>query len=155
MRSTLQAIKTYLWGWNVGTFCSTNTGFRDIRLRENRKCTEWPQTEVEHLTVKVLCIHIIISPEAQIVVRFALRLAVYEIQYVQLSLAKIGIAPNNLNLNLKLLTVKGTLYTLNTYLWRPNFGPFCSTISRFRDTTPTRSAKIGDASNDTKLNLNF
>ena len=36
---TLQALKTYLSGWNFDPFCSTSTGFRDIR---NRKCTEWP-----------------------------------------------------------------------------------------------------------------
>ncbi len=45
---------TYLSGWNFGLFCSTSTttGYRDIRLVENRKWTEWPQTELEHLTVK-------------------------------------------------------------------------------------------------------
>ena len=51
------------------------------KVGEKRKCTEWPQTELEHLTVK------------------------------------------------------STLYTLNTYLWGSNFGPIRSTISLFRDTT--------------------
>ncbi len=51
-------------------------------------------------------------------------------------------------------TVKSTLYTLNTYSWGSNFGPFRSTISRFRDTICTRSAKIGNAPNYPKLNLN-
>ena len=51
-------------------------------------------------------------------------------------------------------TVKSTLYTLNTYPWGPNFGPFGSTISRFRETTCKRSAKIGNAQDDSKLNLN-
>ncbi len=69
------------------------------KVGENRKCTEWPQTELEHLTVK------------------------------------------------------NTLYTLNTYPWRPNFGPLRSTISRMWDKTCTRSAKIGNAPNDPKLNL--
>ncbi len=32
------------------------------------------------------------------------------------------------------LTVKSTLYALNTYHRDPNFGPFCSTTSRSRDT---------------------
>ena len=32
------------------------------------------------------------------------------------------------------LTVTSTLYTLNKYPWAPNVDPFCSTISRFRDT---------------------
>ncbi len=52
------------------------------------------------------------------------------------------------------LTVKSTLYTLNTYPWGPPFAPFRSTISRFRDTTCTRSVKIGNALNDPKLNSN-
>ncbi len=45
-------------------------------------------------------------------------------------------------------TVTTTLYTLNIYPWGPNFGPVYSTISCFWDTTNTRSAKIGNASND-------
>ncbi len=63
---------------------------------KNRKCTEWPQTKIKHLTVKT------------------------------------------------------TLHTLHTYPWDPNFGLFCSTTSRFRD---TRSSKIENAPNDPKLNL--
>ena len=55
-----------------------------VQGQQNRKCTEWPQTELEHLTVK------------------------------------------------------GTLYTLNTYPWGSNFGLFCSTIKHFQDTTCTR-----------------
>ncbi len=51
------------------------------KVGENRKCTEWPQTELEHLTVQT------------------------------------------------------TIHTLNIYPWGPNFGPFNSTINRFRDTT--------------------
>ncbi len=69
------------------------------KVAENRKCTEWPQTELKHLTVKI------------------------------------------------------TLHTLNTYPRGSNFGPFRSTVSRFRDTTCTRWAKIGNAPNDPKLNL--
>ena len=75
-------------------------GFRDMRSPENRKWTEWPKTELEHLTVK------------------------------------------------------STLYTFNTYPCGPNFGPFRSTISRFRDTTCIRSPKIGNAPNEPELNLN-
>ncbi len=66
----------------------------EIHVSENRKCTEWPQTELEDLTVK------------------------------------------------------STLYTLNTYPWGPNFCPFRSTISRFQDKTYTRTAKIRNAPND-------
>ena len=48
------------------------------------------------------------------------------------------------------LTVKTTLYTLNTYPWGPNFSPFHSTTSSFQD---TGSLKIGNAPNDPKLSL--
>ncbi len=51
------------------------------------------------------------------------------------------------------LTVKSCPYTLNTYPWGPKFGPFRSTISRFRDTTCTRWPKIRNAPNDPELNL--
>ena len=39
------------------------------------------------------------------------------------------------------LNFNSTLYTLNTYPWGPNCGPFHSTISLFRDTTCIRSPK--------------
>ncbi len=64
------------------------------KVGENRKRIEWPQTELDHITVK------------------------------------------------------RTLYTLNTYPWGPNFSPFRSTISRFRDIWCTKWAKIGNAPND-------
>ena len=41
-------------------------------------------------------------------------------------------------------TVKSTLYVPNTYPGGPNFGPFRSKISRFRNPTCTRSEKIGN-----------
>ena len=66
---------------------------------------------------------------------------------------KIGNALNDPKLNLKHLTVKSTLYTLNTYPRGPNFDPFRSMVSRFRDTTCTRWAKIGNALNDPQMNL--
>ncbi len=46
---------TYQWGPNVGPFHSTNSLFSRYnmyKVSENRKCTEWPKTELEHLTVK-------------------------------------------------------------------------------------------------------
>ncbi len=57
--------------------------FSRHKVGENRKCTEWPQTELEHLTVN------------------------------------------------------STLYTLSTYPWGPNVGPFRLTKSCFQDTTYT------------------
>ncbi len=71
--------------------------YNTYKVGENRKCTEWPQTELDDSAVK------------------------------------------------------STLYTLNTYPWGPNFGPFRFMISGFQD---TKSSKIGNASSDPKLNLN-
>ena len=68
--------------------------------------------------------------------------------------AKIVNAPNDPKLTFKHLTVKRTLYTLNIYPRDPHFGPFRSMISHFWDTTCTRSAKIANALNNPKLNLN-
>ncbi len=95
--STLQALKTFLWHWNFCPFCSTATGFRDIRLPKNRKWNDpmWTWT-----------------------------------------------------LNSQQYSI-----TLSTYPWGRNFGPFCSTSSRFEDTC-TKSPKIGNAPNAPKLNLN-
>ncbi len=49
------------------------------KVSENRKCTEWPQTELEQLTVKNT-LYTLLTPEVQIFVRFAPRLAVSKIQ---------------------------------------------------------------------------
>ena len=150
MISTLQALKTYLWGCNFGPFCSTTIGFRDIRSPENRKCTEWPQTELEHLTVKITPCTLNTYPWGPILVRFALRVFVSEIQYVY----KVGENWKGTEwsqIELEHLTVKSTLYTLCTYPRSPNFGTLRSTTNRFHDTS---SSKIGNAPNDLKLNLN-
>ncbi len=56
--------------------------------------------------------------------------------------SKISNAPNDPNwTSIEHLTVKGTLYTIDTYPWSPNFGPLRSTTSRFRDTTCTRGRR--------------
>ncbi len=69
--------------------------FPRYKFAENRKCTEWPQTELEHLTGKSTLYTLNTYPEAQILVRFALWLAVFEIQGRQN-----GNAPNDPKLNL-------------------------------------------------------
>ena len=104
---TLNSQKYYIYTKYLplrSTFSSVllyNQRFSRYKVAENWKCTEWPQTELEHLTIK------------------------------------------------------STLYTINTHLWSPNFGPFRSMISHFRDTICTMSAKIGNAPNDPKLNLDI
>ncbi len=68
------------------------------KVGENRKCTEWPQTELEQLTVKST-LYTLLTPEGQIMVRFALRLAVSEIQGRQKS--KNALSDPKLNLNIQ------------------------------------------------------
>ncbi len=96
----LYTLNSYPCGPSLDQFRSRISCFSDTtctRSAKNWKCTEWPQTKLEHLTVK------------------------------------------------------STLYTLNTYPCGPNFRSFRSTTSRFRD---TKSSKIGNAPSDPKLNLN-
>ena len=87
-----------------------------------------------------------LPPEAQMLVRFALRSAVFKIQD-----RRKPEMHQMAQTEFEHLTVKGTLYTLNTYPWSPHFSLFCSTNSRFRD---ARSSTIWNAPNDPKLNLN-
>ncbi len=77
---------------------------------------------------KVPCVHWIVTPEAQISLRFALRPAVFEIQACRkLECTKL---PQN---DLKHWSAKTTLCTLNTHTRGPNFTPFRSTVARFPD----------------------
>ena len=81
VKSTLHTLSTYHRGPNVGPFHSVTSYFSRYGVVENgqnRKCTEWPHTDFE------------------------------------------------------ILTVKRTSYTQSNYPWGPNFGPFCSMISRFQ-----------------------
>ena len=74
--------------------------FSRYKVGENQKCTELPQAELEHLTIKsTLYILYILTTESQILVSFALRLAVSKMQTCTRS-AKIGNAPNAPKLNL-------------------------------------------------------
>ncbi len=96
---------------------------------KNRKCTEWPQTDLKHLTVKcTLCTKNIchaglnFSPFCSTTSRFW-----------ETKLSKIGNTPNDL----EYLTVKSTLYKLNTYLGIPYFYPillyYDHPFSRYQD----------------------
>ena len=82
-----------------------------------------------------------------------LRFAVSEIQHVQGRL-KSEMHQITLKLTWTLNSQRNSTYTKYLMPWGPNFGPFRSTISCFRDTTCTRLAKIGNPPNDSKLNLN-
>ncbi len=67
------------------TTLNTTSRFQDSRLskignQKNWKCTEWPQNNLKHLTVKSTLYTLSAYPEAQILVRFALQPAVFQIQ---------------------------------------------------------------------------
>ena len=58
--STSYTLSNYPRGPNLDPFCSMASHFQDIRftkIDKNRKCTEWSQNDLEHLTVKSTCIH--------------------------------------------------------------------------------------------------
>ena len=73
--------------------------------------------------------------------------------YNMFKVDKIGNAPNVPTLNLNTYSQRYSMY-IKCLPMRPKFGPFLSTISRFQDTTCSRSAKIGNAPTNPKLNLN-
>ena len=104
------------------------------------------QTELEHLPVKCTLINYPRGPN------FGPFLStISRFRDTCTRSAKIGNVPNDPQTDIEGLIVKGTLYTVNTYPPCPNFRPFCSTTSRFRD---KRSSNTGNAPNDPKLNLN-
>ncbi len=121
-------------------------------ISKSRKCTEWPQTELEHLRVKSTLYTLNTYPWGPNFAPFLSTISRFRDTTCMRS-AKVGNAPNDSKLNLN-TEVKSALYTLNTYPWGPNFALCRSTISRFRDTTCTRSVKIGNEPNDPKLNFN-
>ena len=71
--SILYTLNTHPWGPNITLFCSMISHFQETRLSKIRNGPKWPQNDLNHLSVKVPCIHWILTPEAQISLRFALR----------------------------------------------------------------------------------
>ncbi len=103
--------------WNFGPFCSTTTSFRDMRSPETRKCTEWPETELGHLTVKsTLYTLITYHWGSNFLFRCALRLALSE-KLQRYNMYKVGENRKYIEwpqTERDHITLKRTLYTLNT-----------------------------------------
>ena len=76
-KSTLHALNTYFWGPNIRPFSSTR-----YKIPKTRKCTEWPKTELKHW-VKSTLYTLNTYPWGPKLIRFALWLAISEIQHVQ------------------------------------------------------------------------
>ena len=124
--------------------------FSRHKVAENRKCLRMIPNWTWALNSQKYSIYTeLLTPEAQIVVlvRFALRLVVFEIHVEVGDNQKCSEWPQS---ELEHLTVKRTLYALDTYPWGPNFRLFCSMIRGFQD---TMLPKMGNAPNDPKLNL--
>ena len=102
-----------------------------VQVVKNRKCTEWPQTEYEHLTVKSTLYTLNTYP-----LRFKFSsVSLYDElfpRYKVFKNRKCTVWPQT---ELEHLTGKSTLYTVNTQPWGPNFGPFRSTTNSFQDIT--------------------
>ncbi len=108
--------------WSISLY---NHLFSRYKVAENRKCTEWPTK------------YLSLSTEAQILVRFALKLAVSEI-HVQ-GWWKSEMHRMSPKWTWTLNSQKWSTKVLVTYPWGLNFPPFCSRICGFQD---TRSPKI-------------
>ena len=120
--------------------------FSRYKAVENPKCTKWPQNDLKNLTVKSTRIHWIFTPETQILLRFALRPAVFR----DTRLSKIGNAPKIVEWAHSHLNVKSTMYTLNTHPRGKTFTLLHSTTRRFRD---TRLSKIVNRPNEPRMTL--
>ena len=151
-KSTLYTLNTYPWGPNFALFRSMISRFWDTA------CTRWakignapndPKLNLSTWQSNVFYINLILTHDAQILFRFALRIAVSEIQHVQGQRKSKRMALN------WTWTLNSQKYSICTkYIpWGPSCGQFCSAISRFRDTACKGWAKIGNEPNDPKLTL--
>ena len=96
------------------------------KVDENRKCTQWPQNDLNHLSVKSTLSTLNTHPRAKISLFFTLWPAIFEIQGCR----KSEMNPMTQN-DLNHLSVTSTLSTLNTHLWCQTFTPFRSTTTVF------------------------
>ena len=131
-RHTSTCIFTFFFnnkGLTFSLFRSATSCFRDTRLSKIGNAPKDPRMTLTTSVSKVPCVHWILAHEAQISLRFALRPANFEIQACQKR--KCTQWPHDY---LNHLRVKSTPCTLNTHPRGPNFNPFRSTTSHFRDT---------------------
>ncbi len=109
--------------------------FSRYKVARNRKCTEWPQTELEHLTVKRTLYTLNAYPWSPNFGLFRSTISRFQDTCTRARSAKNWNYIEWPHPELEHLTVRSTIYTQNTYPWGPKFCPFRCTISRFRYTT--------------------
>ena len=78
----LYTLNTYPRGPNFGPFRSTTSRFRATRFSKNGSAPNDPKLNLNTWQSKVPCMHEILTPEAQILLRFALRPAVSKISHI-------------------------------------------------------------------------
>ncbi len=122
-------LKTTMSNTKVHHICITSVTelqisprFMTYMLVENQKCTKWPQNDLKRFCQNNLYAHQVLTYEAQIVVRFALRAVVSR---CQLDCQKLEIT--KLNSDWPWTRVKSTLYTHYDYSRRPK----CWSISLY------------------------
>ena len=120
-------IYTIYWPHTLKSWSRTSC-FRDTRSSKIGNAPNDPKWTWTLNSQKYSTYRKYLTPEVQILIRFALWLAVSEIQGRQNQ--KFTEWPQT---ELEHLTINTTLYTLNTYPWGPKFAPFCSTTSIFED----------------------
>ncbi len=76
LKSTLYTINIHP-GFQFHSVSLIEKPFLRYNVVKNRKCTQWPQNDLNHLTVQ--SIYWTLTPEAQISLRFALRSLVFQI----------------------------------------------------------------------------
>ena len=122
--------------------------FSRYKVVENRQYTEWPQNNLKHL--QCICrkypVYTEYSPP---------RTKFHSVSFYDQPFSRYKVVENRKctkwpQNDLNHLTVKSTLYTLNANPQGPNFTPFRSTTSRFRDIS---LPQITNAPNDPRMTL--
>ena len=110
----LYTLNTHSRGANIWSVSLYDERFSRYKVAENQKCTEWPQTELEHLIVKSTLYTLNTHPWGLNCGPFCSTTSGFQ----DIISPETRNALNDPKLN---LTVKITLYTLNTYPWRRKF----------------------------------
>ena len=115
--------------WSISLYDQPFPRYKLYKVGKNRKCNDWPQINLQHLTVKSTLYTLKTYPRGPNFHPFCSTTS----RFWDTRLSKIRNAPSGAKLtDLEHLTVKSTLYTLNIYPWDTNFGPYHSTTSGFQ-----------------------
>ncbi len=161
LKSILHTISIYPQRPKVSPVFLYGPPFSRYKVAENRKfskCSEWPQTDFEILTVKSTSYSVRnytrnpnLGPFCSTTSRFR-----------DTRLLKTGDFGNVVNdlrrsewsqTGCEILTVKPTSYTISNYTRGPNLGPFCCTPAVFWNTRLLKMGNFGNVPNGLRLTL--